>query len=105
MGPLRGDGKNTTPHGATFFDFVEKMGPLRGDGKFEICVKYRAVCVEKMGPLRGDGNSIPIFIVVAIGLNSREDGAPSWGRNPPQVLHAEIFISREDGSPLWGRKL
>ncbi len=58
-----------------------------------------------MGPLRGDGNSIPIFIVVAIGLNSREDGAPSWGRNPPQVLHAEIFISREDGSPLWGRKL
>ena len=57
MGPLRGDGKNTTPHGATFFDFVEKMGPLRGDGKFEICVKYRAVCVEKMGPRRGDGNS------------------------------------------------
>lgn len=55
-----------------------------------------------MGPLRGDGNSIPIFIVVAIGLNSREDGAPSWGRNPPQVLHAEIFISREDGVPLVG---
>lgn len=38
-------------------DGVEKMGPLRGDGKFEICVKYRAVCVEKMGPRRGDGNS------------------------------------------------
>ena len=61
MGPLRGDGKNTTPHGATFFDFVEKMGPLRGDGKFEICVKYRAVCVEKMGPLRGDGNIYTVF--------------------------------------------
>ena len=44
-----------------FIYHVEKMGPLRGDGKFEICVKYRAVCVEKMGPLRGDGNIYTVF--------------------------------------------
>ena len=63
---------------------------------------YSSDGVEKMGPLRGDGNFLKKLF---IGLWSREDGSPSWGR---KLISLVIFLSqrfrREDGSPSWGRK-
>ena len=69
---------------------VEKMGPLRGDGKFEICVKYRAVCVEKMGPRRGDGNNSPLVSFPQSACR-REDGSSSWGRKPLRSIKVTKF--------------
>ena len=115
MGPLRGDGNDSRQYPCHAFSYgredgspswgrkrvasmcfinmppVEKMGPLRGDGnRATMAVTKGSSLVEKMGPLRGDGNCA-LHSKAMKGMESREDGSPSWGRKHIFLFHKLLF--------------